>query len=213
MGGYGSGRSGGRPTYESCASLVLSTTTFARAGLRTGLKRTVTLTFANSGEPFPVSITIDTTDPHFPFLQLSHARRSHPPASEAYRVSLQTTSQRFGGVRWWFECPRTGRRCTKLFLPLGGHKFWSRYAWRLGYASQREDSQGRAQRQARKICAALGDANNWMDGPPPKPKWMRWRTYDRRAAKLDSYNASYDAAYSASVARLLARPAFRKYRA
>lgn len=210
MGGSGSGRTGGRPTYESCASLVLTTTSFARAGLRAGMKGIWTVTYANSGKPFPVSITIDTTDPHFPFLQLSHARRSHPPASETYRVPLRTTPQRFGGIRWWFECPRTGRRCTKLFLPLGGHQFWSRYAWRLGYASQREDAAGRAQRQARKISAALGDADHWMDGPPPKPKWMRWRTYERRAARLAVYNDANDAAFVASAARLFRRPKFRK---
>ena len=210
MGGYGSGRSGGRPTYESCASLVLTTTTFARAGLRAGVTGEATLTFANFGEPLPVSTMIDTTDPHFPFIQLSHARRCTPPATESYRVPLQTTPQRFGGVRWWFRCPRTGRRCTKLFLPLGGHQFWSRYAYRLGYASQREDAAGRAQRQARKVSASLGDADHWMGGPPPKPKWMRWRTYERKAARLDAYNAAYDVGFSASVARLLARPMSRK---
>lgn len=210
MGGYGSGRSGGRPTYESCGSLVLTTTTLARAGLRAGMMGAATLTFANRGEPFPVSITIDTTDAHFPFIHLSHARRSHAPGCETYRVPLQTTPQPFGGVRWWFQCPRTGRRCTTLFLPRGGHQFLSRYAWGLGYASQREDAMGRAQRQARKVSAALGNADHWMDGPPPKPKWMRWSTYERKAARLAAYNAANDAAFVVSAARLLRRPPRRK---
>lgn len=170
MGGYGSGRTGGRPTYESTASLVLTVTTFVRAGLQVGLKGNTSLTFGNRGDPFPVTIGIDARDQSMPFLELSHARRTSPALAETYRVRLEMTAQRFGGVRWWFRCPRTGRRCRKLFLPLGGHQFLSRYAYRLGYASQREDRRGRAQRQAIKAFEALGGEGHWMDGPPAKPR-------------------------------------------
>jgi hypothetical protein len=183
MGGYGSGRYGGRPTSESCASLVLQTTTFLRAGLRFGMKGGGTLTYTVDGESFPVSFIIDTMDRDHPYIGFSHTRRTEPSSFENYRVSLLTTPQRFGGVRWWFQCPYTGRRAVRLLLPRGGHQFWSRGAYRLGYASQREDRMGRAQRQATKVYRALGGDGNWMDGPPPKPKWMRWRTYDRMAAK------------------------------
>jgi hypothetical protein len=34
-------------------------------------------------------------------------------------VSLYTTALNFGGVRWWFRCPRCGRRCANLYLPRG----------------------------------------------------------------------------------------------
>ena len=34
-----------------------------------------------------------------------------------YWVQLETTPQPFGGRRWWFVCPRTGRRAAKLYLP------------------------------------------------------------------------------------------------
>ena len=122
-----------------------------------------------------------------------------------YRVSLLTSPQRFGGVRWWFECPRTVRRAVRLYLPRDGHQFWSRHAYGLGYASQREDRKGRAQLQAMKIYRALGGDGHWMDGPPPKPKWMRWCTYDRLATKLDNYNARFDSAWAAGAMRFLAR--------
>ena len=36
-----------------------------------------------------------------------------------YVVQLWSTECRFGGRRWWFECPLTGRRVTKLYLPTG----------------------------------------------------------------------------------------------
>jgi hypothetical protein len=36
-----------------------------------------------------------------------------------YWIQLETTPQPFGGRRWWFVCPRTGRRAAKLYLPNG----------------------------------------------------------------------------------------------
>jgi hypothetical protein len=45
----------------------------------------------------------------------------------------------YGGRRWWFLCPRTSRKSTKLYLPNGGWHFWSRQAYGLGYACQRDD--------------------------------------------------------------------------
>lgn len=35
-----------------------------------------------------------------------------------------------------------------------------------------------------------------MDGPPPGPKWMRWQTYERKAARLEHYNAGFDGAWA-----------------
>lgn len=213
MGGYGSGRYGGRPTSEACGSLVLQTTTFRRAGLRAGVKGEATLTFNCDGELFPVVVTIDTTDAAFPFLRLRHAGRASPVSTEDYLVRLRTTPQRFGGVRWWFVCPRTGRRTVKLFLPRGGHQFLSRGAYGLGYACQRENRMSRAQRQARKVYRALRGDGNWRDGAPPKPKGMRWRTYDRLAERLDHHNACFDGAWMVGASRLLARrPMVRKGR-
>lgn len=204
MGGRGSGRSG-RPSYESTASISLRTTTFARAGLRFGLQATATLTYRCDGNTLPVVVTVDTTDRHFPFLELEHARRTAGANRERYRIGLETTVQPFGGVRWWFRCPRTGRRAVCLRLPLGGHQFWSRHAYRLGYASQREDREGRAQLQAERLYAKLGGEGHWMDGAPPKPKWMRWATYERKAMKLDALNARFDSAWAGGVGRFLAR--------
>jgi AAA domain len=51
-------------------------------------------------------------------------------------------------VRWWWICPATGRRVSKLYLPNGGVRFLSHGpgAYRLAYASQRH---GRLDRDAR----------------------------------------------------------------
>ena len=206
MGGYGSGRGGGRPTYEGCGALALQVGTFSRAGLRFGVRGTVRLTFTCDGEAFPVAVIIDTTDRYWPFMELTHARRCDLPGDLTYRVPLQTTVQRFGGVRWWFQCPATGARAVKLFLPRGGHRFLSRCAYRLGYASQRESAMDRAWRRGSKLHRSMGGGDaDWRDGPPPKPKWMRWRTYERKSAELDAQYARYDGAWLAGASRLLAR--------
>jgi len=173
--------------------------------MRFGLRGAATITYRCDGSEFPVAITIDTTDRYFPFLELDHARRTSDATRERYKVRLEATPQPFGGVRWRFRCPRTGRRAVCLRLPLGGHQFWSRHAYGLGYASQREDRRGRAQLQAQKLYAALGGDGHWMDGAPPKPKWMRWATYERKAMKLDAYNDRFDAAWADGLVRLLSR--------
>jgi hypothetical protein len=40
---------------------------------------------------------------------------------------------------------------------------------------------------------------------PPKPKWMRWRTYQRYVDKYDHYEGVLDEGTFAALARLLRR--------
>jgi hypothetical protein len=89
----------------------------------------------------------------------------------------------FGGLRWWFVCPRLNRRVRKLYLPLGGRPFRSRLAYRLAYASQRETLGDRASRTTRKLCRRLG-GDPEDDSYPDKPRRMRWNTYNRLMDKL-----------------------------
>ena len=61
-------------------------------------------------------------------------RATRPPdgvesaASRTTGIQLETTPQPFGGRRWWFVCPRAGRRAAKLYLPNGVFTFASRQA-------------------------------------------------------------------------------------
>src|SRR5262245_7105102 len=90
-------------------------------------------------------------------------------------IYLATKRQHFGGLRWWWTCPRSNRRVRKLYLPIGAKHFWSRHAYRLGYASQREDAHDRALRRLRKLHLRLGV--DQADGEyPNKPRRMRWTT-------------------------------------
>ncbi len=41
----------------------------------------------------------------------------------------------------------------------------------------------------------MGGQHDWRDEPlpkPNKPKWMRWRTYARKAAELEALYERYD---------------------
>ena len=157
MGGYGSGRRGGRPTAESVGSYVLRASVFNRARLKDGRHGTGTIHFGE--ERFPVEITVDTRETaDEPHLELAHRTRDERQGSRVvrYRVALVWTEPTYGGRRWWFRCPRTGRRVTQLFLPNGGWCFWSRQAYGLGYACQREAPHDRLLRRAQELHMALG---------------------------------------------------------
>lgn len=65
----------------------------------------------------------------------------------------------------------------------------------MAYSSQFLDRDSRAhagQSKIRSRLCSIGkfDPDEW--DMPPKPKWMRWKTYDRYEAKFDRYNAILD---------------------
>jgi hypothetical protein len=99
------------------------------------------------------------------------------------KIFLATSRPPFGGLRWWFVCPQLNRRVRKLYLPLGGRHFWSRRAYELAYASQRETKYDRALRRARKLRLRLG-GDPADDEYPDKPPRMRWTTYNRLMDRL-----------------------------
>jgi hypothetical protein len=83
------------------------------------------------------------------------------------------------------------RCCSVLWRPPGATRFCSRQAWgsrRVAYASQFLDRDSRAHRGKAKVKARLiGDSDPDEWDLPPKPKWMRWRTYNRYVERFDSY--------------------------
>jgi hypothetical protein len=118
-----------------------------------------------------------------------------------YWIQLATTAQPFGGRRWWFVCPRTGRRATKLYLPNGAFTFAARQAYRLAYRCQREAVHDRARRRAFKLRDRLGGRGGIGDYIA-KPKWMRWPTYDRKLEEVFAAEEVVDAHLCAFVGKL-----------
>lgn len=105
---------------------------------------------------------------------------------EEYPVSIERTACHLGGSRAWFLCPARGcgRRVAVLY---GGSIFACRRCHQLAYDSTREDAGGRATRRADTIRARLGWEAGILNGNGSKPKWMRWRTFDRLVERHDRY--------------------------
>ena len=203
MGGFGSGRNGGSVTAEGTASYIIAISSL-RSFLQKGECLTGTISF-NEGR-FPIVITIDLTKEWNCFVELIHLTRDEREGDRMVtgRIQLARTVPTYGGCRWWFLCPRTGRRTTKLFLPNGGWHFWSRQAYRLGYACQREGRFDRLQRRAANLNRQLG-GDGWgsWDSPPMKPKWMRWRTYERRYERWERVVEKANEEFAIRAGRLL----------
>jgi hypothetical protein len=104
--------------------------------------------------------------------------------AEQNPVRIVRSPCNFGGSRAWFICPALGcgRRVAILY---GGDVFACRHCYKLAYASSREDAGDRASRRAERLRTRLGWEPGILNREGGKPKWMRWRTFERLAAKHD----------------------------
>jgi hypothetical protein len=208
MGGYGSGRSGGRPTVESALRLDIDTL-MRRGVIEQGARVVCEMQFSFYDDELDVRCEAHVGDAWNSFVRLQYVMVDYWTGEELAiddKILLATSRPKFGGLRWWFVCPRLNRRVRKLYLPLGGRHFWSRRAYRLAYASQRGTAVDRAHRGQAKIKARLiGDHDPGEWDLPPKPKWMRWRTYQRYLDKYAHYEGVLDEGTFAVLARLLRR--------
>jgi hypothetical protein len=182
MGGYGSGRSRGRPTVED--SLTLDLWSLAKTGwLKPGARVSGTLrwTTVNTGREIASIGFQSHLGEDNGYVQLhwtSTDRRTGETRQCETRIALTTSPQPFGGRRWFFICPRTGGSATKLHLPSGANTFACRKAYRLGYRSQRESPRDRSLSRAFALRGKIGGKGGIGDYIP-KPKGMYGRTFER----------------------------------
>ncbi|HEX7325181.1 MAG TPA: hypothetical protein VF292_07490 [Rhodanobacteraceae bacterium] len=119
------------------------------------------------------------------------------------RIDLDTLPCHYGGGRWYMRCPYTHRRALKLYKWPGIDLFCHREAIkpRPTYAIQRTSGDDRINTQRWALRRKLHDSITSLMDPPLKPKWMRWRTFQRyadRDAELDARGYPY-------LARMLGR--------
>jgi len=148
MGGFGSGRSGWRPTEDQF--LRLDVRMLNRKGmLRPGV--TGTMHWSREGEAVG-SIQIHAT--------AAEVRLIYTSAGLAldYPVHLDRTTCNLGGSRPWFLCPSCCRRVAVLF---GGGRFLCRYCRNLAYSVENEDRLTRMFRRSGKIQAKLASRIWW----------------------------------------------------
>src|SRR5690349_13955951 len=107
MGGSGSGRHGGKPTIGRTRCFVLNI-----GSLRECLfawRAAFSLQYKCDWDELSVAGELETLD-GYPSLRLAHLSRDRSAERLVYTVSLARSYPHFGGIRWWFICPRTGRR-------------------------------------------------------------------------------------------------------
>lgn len=106
-------------------------------------------------------------------------------------IDLVAQPRHFGGRQWYVRSPIT-HQCSVLWMPPGAKRFCGRHEWEgeVAYASQFDTPIDRAHRgKARIKTKLIGDLdpNEWV--LPPKPKWMRYPTYEALERKFDEYEA------------------------
>ena len=123
-------------------------------------------------------------------------------------IHLVARPRHFGGRQWFFVCPYLHRRCMVLWMPPEARDFGCRQRWgrSVAYNSQFLHRDDRAHRGKAKIssrlCSIGGlDRDEWEF--PPKPKWMRWKTYHRAEEKFDRYESILDQGSIALAAKLV----------
>lgn len=104
------------------------------------------------------------------------------PSGSVQPVAVVATTQRLGGVRWWFNCPRCERRCAVLYRPRESEHYTCRICTGAGYESPRVSRRRRAEMRAMKIRARL--EVDPTDGTVAKPAGMHQSTYERLVAQL-----------------------------
>jgi hypothetical protein len=105
-------------------------------------------------------------------------------------VGICSRPMPYGGRRFYFQCPKTGKACDVVALVDG--QFASRRAQRLAYWSQSEDEFGRASRRVERLRARL-----WPEG--------RGRPRGRNRARLGEAWIEATAELDGHIERVFAR--------
>ena len=80
-----------------------------------------------------------------------------------------------------------------------------RWTRQVAYASQFADPDNRAHIGKAKIRSRLiANLDPYEWDLPPKPKWMRWRTYNNHVERFDAYEAILGSGVAELLAKLLA---------
>ena len=180
MGGFGSGRHGGKSTTGDMH--VLDIRKIARAG-RLAPGQSFGWQWTCNGEKI-ASINMRTDTDR---VTLDYRARDRGGEWQAmnYPVRLSWTPCTYGGQRTWWLCPAAGcgRRVAVLY---GGKVYACRHCHKLAYLTQREQPPDRAGSKADKLRDRLKWEPGILNGNGIKPKGMHWATFERLQARHDA---------------------------
>jgi hypothetical protein len=195
-----------RPRHRACLQdgLKLDLNHLARKGLinpgANSGARGISWSNSHQGEIARGVITADMTDSDHAWLRLAMGRY-------VQQITLVSRPRHLGGRQWFFVCPITGGLATVLWRPPGASKFCSRQAWggQVAYASQFLDRDSRAHYGQSRINSQLCSIGQFKPQDwkfPPKPKGMRWKTYNRYEEKFDHYEKDLNDSLFAKLGRV-----------
>jgi hypothetical protein len=161
----------------------------------------ISWTNSNTAEEIAIASIIADLGEHQGSLQIQVANMNQC-------INLVTQTRRLGGQQWYFQCPVNYRPCSVLWLLPGTARFRSRQSWgrQVAYSSQFATPGDRAHLGKARIKSRLigtCDPDQW--DLPPKPKWMRWGTYEKHVEKFDRYEEALDRVLINAAARLSKR--------
>lgn len=189
MGGFGSGRYGGRPTANMSKKIDLAW--MIRTGHATpGQWISGALSWNCGGQPAgSISYVANMENPWDSYLRLTYWRGSERDREHVeQKIRLVFTEPNYGGQRWWMVCPYKHIRVAKLYLPNGGDRFASRKAWRLGYNSQRVAHRDRPFEKLFRLQRKLRSREGWEE-PLFRPKGMHHRTFEKYLDRYEELDA------------------------
>lgn len=199
---------GWRPHLES--ALCLSVSDLRKAGaLKAGTTCLGTWQWSRGSEPAGfISYRVAVTGTRDGTLTLTYTttNRDGEKQDHSYDVPLGSEAMRFGGVRWWFHCPYTGRRVLKLYKFGSIDKFCARTAIRPlpTYASQRVSGIEKYQHARWRLRKKLGDPGDLRDNLN-KPPRMREATFARYWEKDCDLAEREDMAFLGRMRTFMAR--------
>jgi hypothetical protein len=140
MGGYGSGRPGYRITTQ--ASCRLDIMTIQRQGCivpGAWTQSTQRWIETRSGKETSIGLIMDYRSTQ-PAAELLYAMQigTADPVTRRVPIAMSITQPNYGGLRYWWHCPRCDQRVRILYLPPGAGDFRCRVCWRLTYESSNE---------------------------------------------------------------------------
>ncbi len=185
MGGYSSTRWNYQRTRHETNSLLkldaamLHTTGALTPGAIAWLQWT-----DNRGDAIGSIQTMMSRDRDSPSLTLVY--RVREPGGDWHDIHehiwLEATPCNYGGERLWLTCPSCNSRRRVLYSLSG--RFRCRQCHNLAYSSTRENAHDRSIRRTRKLQKRLGASPSSIFTLPPKPRGMRWDTYEQIAHDL-----------------------------
>ena len=174
MGGYNSGKRGGKYTTDDMRSLDIRR--LKRDGLLTPGRSFMWNWTRHKKLVASIHIFVDAGSA---LLTYQQSWRGGEWRHCSNAVQIEWTECNFGGQRAWWCCPGTGcgKRVAVLYSSMG--RYSCRHCLHLAYRSQRETPTDLAARRADKIRDRLGWDRGILNSTGGRPKGMHWKTYLR----------------------------------